>query len=64
MTGMETMPMPTEARATARALIELLQTAHFMARDLEQYVVVADPRDRLTDRIHAVRVLAEHLRCA
>lgn len=63
MTGMEPIPMPTEARATARALIELLQTAHFMARDLERYVA-ADPRNRLTDRIHAVRVLAEHLRSA
>lgn len=51
------------ARKAALELIDLLQQAHFTARRLEAYLPV-DRENRLVDRIHAARLLAEHLRPA
>lgn len=61
----DTNVMPRESAEEARAavieMIDSLQEAQFAARRLEQYLP-ADRRDRLVDRIHALRVLAEHFR--
>jgi hypothetical protein len=53
-------PLP-RIRQKAELLAELLQRAHFIARDLEPFLPVTR-YDRLVDRIHAARVLAEHWR--
>lgn len=54
---------PPSARKAALDLVKLLQEAHFAARQLESYIAV-DPADRLVDRIHSARLLAEQLRPA
>jgi hypothetical protein len=50
-----------EAEADATTLTLLLQDLHFAARALEERFR-PDPQDRLSDRVHAARVLAERLR--
>jgi len=63
MAGMNKVSMPPAARPLLQQLIDLLQEAHFTARSLEVYAPV-DRENRLVDRIHAARILAEHLRSA
>jgi hypothetical protein len=59
--------MTPESLARARAALhqvrDALQSAHFAARQLEAEIRPR-PADRLSDRIHAVRTQAEHLRAA
>lgn len=57
MGGMKT----PQAEADATTLTLLLQDLHFAARALEERFQ-PDPQDRLSDRVHQVRVLAERLR--
>jgi hypothetical protein len=52
--------MRPEALAAARDLIELLQEAHFAARRMEDYLL-PERQDRLVDRLHAARVLAQQM---
>ena len=63
MTRMDTTHLPPGARKAALDLVKLLQEAHFAARELESFIAVT-PGDRLVDRIHAARLLAEQLRPA
>jgi hypothetical protein len=63
MAGMDTAHLPPSARKAALDLVKLLQEAHFAARQLESYIAW-NPADRLVDRIHAARLLAEQLRAA
>lgn len=42
-------------------LCELLQRAHFTARDLQQHVPVTD-RESLADQLHRIRTLAVQLK--
>jgi hypothetical protein len=60
---MDRKRMPPDARKAALDLLDALQRAQFAARRLEAYYP-AGRDDRLVDHIHALRLLAEHLRPA
>ena len=49
------------ATQTLSVLCELLQRAHFTARDLQQHVPVTD-RESLADQLHRIRTLAVQLK--
>lgn len=53
--------MNINSATTLDTLCELLQDAHFTARDLQQHVPVTE-RESLADQLHRIRTLATRLR--